>query len=125
MPTVLLVEDDESLRDLLHEWLTFEGYTVASCGTGQEAFEQLRTVAFDIIILDWNLAGINGIDILIKYRAAGGESPVLMLTGSTSKAQKQEALAAGATSFMRKPCDLVELVATLAQLVAGEGKESV
>jgi len=119
MPRVLVVEDDENLRDLIQEWLILEKYTVVSCASGLEAVEQLSMLTFDIILLDWHLIDLNGIDVLKKYRAAGGASPVLMLTGSTTMAEKAEALKAGANNYMSKPFKLSELSANLVQLMAG------
>ena len=119
MPRILLVEDDENLRDMVQEWLIFEKYTVACCGSGLEAIEQLSVLSFDIILLDWHLNDVDGIDVLKKYRAAGGAAPVLMLTGSTTLAQREEALVAGANSYLSKPFKLRDLSANLTQLLAG------
>jgi two-component system response regulator AtoC len=76
-------------------------------------------LSFDIILLDWHLSDINGIDVLRKYRAGGGNAPVLMLTGSTTLAEKEEALSSGANSYMSKPFKLKELSDNLIELLAG------
>ena len=119
MPRVLVVEDDENLRDLVQEWLILEKYTVVSCSSGLEAIEQLSMLNFDIVLLDWHLLDVNGIDVLKKYRASGGRAPVLMLTGSTTISEREEALKAGANTYMSKPFKLSELSANLVQLLAG------
>lgn len=122
MPTVLIVDDDETLRDLVHEWLTFNGYTVICCGTGQEALDRLGMLRFDAILLDWELGDICGLDILKQYRAEGGGAPVLMLAGGTA-VQKEQALAAGANSYIRKPFKLNEIADTLAQVLGTTGSK--
>jgi CheY-like chemotaxis protein len=119
MPTVLVVDDDDSLRELVQEFLTFGGYTVISCPTGREAIERLGMLRFDAILLDWQLEDITGLEVLKKYRADGGGAPVLMLTGGNIATQKQEALAAGANGYVRKPFKLNELADSLAQVVGG------
>jgi DNA-binding response OmpR family regulator len=118
MPTVLVVDDDEILRDLVQEFLMTSGYTVISCGTGREALQKIGLLRFDAILLDRQLENENGIDVLKKYRNDGGTALVLMLTGSSSISQKDEALAAGANMYMRKPFKLNELSETLNHMFA-------
>jgi len=122
MPRVLIVEDDENLRDMIQEWLIFEKYTVVACSSGYEAIEQLQLLTFDVILLDWHLTDITGIEVLKTYRAADGKAPVLLLSGSTTQAEKQQALAAGASNYLTKPFKLAELSANLSQLVSLKNK---
>jgi DNA-binding response OmpR family regulator len=116
---VLVVEDDSNLKDMLTEWLILKGYTVAACEGGEEAMEQLSMINFDVILLDWHLTDCTGIDLLRAYRSRGGKAIVLMLTGSTTQAEREEALASGATAYMIKPFKLPELSLTIERLLAG------
>ena len=118
MATILVVEDDEHLRVLMEEWLILEKYSVVACCTGQEALERLKALYFDAIVLDWHLPDTTGPEVLRKYRASGGTSPVFLLTGSSGKTDKQEALDAGATDFLHKPFKLSKLSAILAEQIA-------
>ncbi len=113
MANLLVVEDDENLRQTVQDWLIFEKYTVEVATSGPDALEQLSMNVFDLIILDWFLPDINGIDVLKRYRAAGGRTPVLMLTGQDSKDARQVGLDAGANSYLKKPFKLQELSAQI------------
>ena len=118
MARILLVEDDENLRDLVEEWLVFEKYTVVACASGLEAVEQLSMLDFDCVMLDRHLTDINGIEILTRLRAEGKTVPVIMLTGSNSAAERKQGLEAGASAYISKPFKLNELSGELARLVA-------
>jgi len=109
MANLLLVEDDENLRETMQDWLIFERHTVSIAISGPEALEQLSMHDFDLIILDWYLPDIDGIDVLKSYRAAGGKTPVLLLTGQDSASARQAGLQAGADNFLSKPFRLQQL----------------
>lgn len=117
MARILLVEDDENLRETVHDWLMYEKYAVATAADGHEAVEQLSLNSFDLIVLDWNLPFMNGIDILKGYRQAGGNAPVLMLTGMTGGEEKRQGMEAGAQAFVKKPFQLKELSAQIKKLL--------
>lgn len=117
MSTILIVEDDENFRNLIVEWLTFEKHSVSACSTGEEALQQLNAQTFDLVVLDGHLPDMTGVEVLKKYRSSGGERPVLMLTGSTQKAEKQEALNAGASDFVQKPFKLQALSDVMNNLI--------
>jgi len=119
MARILIVEDDDNLRDMVREWLVFEKHTVAAVGTGMEAMEQLSVLQFDAILLDWHLEDMYGIDVLKKFRSSGGTTPVLVLTGSAGPEDRAKAIEAGATGYVRKPFKLQELSTTIADLIAG------
>ncbi len=117
MANILLVEDDTDLSETLQDWLMFQQHTVEAVFTGTEALEQMRFGAFDIVVLDWQLPGMNGIDVLRQYRTEGGKMPVLMLTGRTEAKEIQSLMDAGATDYMAKPFNLKELSARVEQIV--------
>ncbi|MBP9091894.1 response regulator [bacterium] len=113
MAKLLVVEDDENLRETVQDWLIFENHTVEIAITGPEALEQLSICQFDLIVLDWYLPDIDGIDVLRRYRASGGATPVLMFSGRDSDEARQAGMAAGATKFLKKPFRLQELSAVI------------
>ncbi len=119
---MLVVEDDENLRETVQDWLIFEKHTVEIAMTGPEALEQLSISQFDLIVLDWFLPDIDGIDVLKKYRAMGGVTPVLMFSGRDSDEARQASIAAGATKFLKKPFRLQELSATIKETLEGSIK---
>jgi DNA-binding response OmpR family regulator len=118
MLRILVVEDDNNLREMVCEWLIHEKFTVVSCETGAEALEQMALLRFDVLLLDWHLEDCTGIDLLTQYRSHQGQGRVLMLTGSTTVAEREEALRKGANAYMSKPFKLGELSQTIAKLLA-------
>ncbi|HEY9681006.1 MAG TPA: response regulator [Oculatellaceae cyanobacterium] len=117
MPTILIVEDDDNFRDLIVEWLTFEKHNVKACSTGEEALQQLNAQNFDLVVLDGHLPDMKGVEVLKRYRSSGGERPVLMLTGSSQKSERQEAIDAGASDFVQKPFKLQMLSDRMKELI--------
>lgn len=120
MAKLLLVEDDENLRETVQDWLIFDSHIVEIAITGPEALEQLSISQYDLIMLDWYLPDINGIEVLKRYRASGGTAPVLMFSGRDTDEAKQAGLAAGATKFLTKPFRLQELSATIKEALASQ-----
>jgi DNA-binding response OmpR family regulator len=118
MANLLLVEDDTDLSETLQDWLLFQKHTVEAVYTGPEALEQMRFSTYDLVILDWQLPGMNGIDVLKAYREEGGKMPVLMLTGRTEPKEIQALMAAGATDYMAKPFNLKDLSSRVDGIVA-------
>ena len=118
MANILLVEDDTDLSETLQDWLVFQQHTVEAVYTGTEALELMRFSTYDIVVLDWQLPGMNGIDVLKIYRSEGGKMPVLMLTGRTEAKEIQSLMDAGATDYMAKPFNLKELSARVQQIIA-------
>jgi DNA-binding response OmpR family regulator len=118
---ILLIEDDENLRDLVEEWLVFEEYAVVSCSSGAQGIENLDMLSFDAIILDWHLGDMSGLDILRRYRERGGRTPVMMLTGNNTGAERDQAMKAGANHYISKPFKLDQLSMAVANLVATGG----
>lgn len=118
MARILLVEDDIELSEGLRDWLVHNQHTVEMAHDGYEAMENLRFSEYDIIMLDWQLPGITGLEICKQFRGSGGTTPILMLTGMTSSAQREEVTAAGATACLIKPFKLKELTAKIDQILA-------
>lgn len=117
MPKVLIVEDDPDFLSRLNDWLILEKFMVESTGDGSDALERLKSYEYDVIVLDWNLPGMSGVDVLNAYRSHGGKTPVLMLTGRNTIKEKTTGLDAGADDYLTKPFDLLELSARLRALL--------
>ncbi len=96
MAKILLVEDDTDLAKTVEEWLAFEHHTVESVHNGSDGMERLRMCAYDAIILDWNLPDMTGLTICQKFRSNQGITPIIMLTGKSSIADREEGLDSGA-----------------------------
>jgi len=117
MAKVLVVDDDKALVETITDWLTFEGHKVESTGDGKEALETLQYYKFDLVVLDWSLPHMSGIEICRAIRARGSNTPVLMLTGKDTTDDKISGLDAGADDYLTKPFDLKELAARIRTLL--------
>lgn len=118
MAKVLLVDDDNNLTTAVVDWLTsLENHIVDVIGDGQEASDTLDMVAFDLIILDWDLPRVSGIEILKHFRSMGKTTPVLMLTGHGSVTDKESCFDFGADDYLTKPFHIRELAARVRALL--------
>ena len=107
--TVLLVEDERKLRDLVRSYLERAGFTVLSTGSGAEALTLATSGSPDLVILDLGLPDISGETVARELRAAGG-LPVLMLTAKSSEEDRIRGLELGADDYVTKPFSPRELV---------------
>ena len=100
---ILIVDDEEPFRNVLSSFFTTEvGYKVDSVESGEEAIEILKQKSFDVIILDYKMPGISGINVLQWLNEQKVETPVLMLTGAGSEPIAVEAMKLGAYDYLRK-----------------------
>jgi two-component system response regulator MprA len=114
--TVLLADDDARLRQFLELELSEEGYAVRSCGDGIGALTQIRQEPPDLLVLDWMLPDLSGVEVCQRLRSTGVHLPVLMLTGRDAVKDRVEALDAGADDYLVKPFSIEELLARLRAL---------
>lgn len=117
MGKLLLVEDDQSLCGQLKQWLCDEKHLVDMAHTGADALDHLRVCSYDLLILDWNLPDVTGLELLRQLRGRGTATPVLMLTGMSSIDNKVTGLESGADDYMTKPFHQKELVARVKVLL--------
>ena len=114
--SVLLADDDARLRQFLELELGEEGYGVRSCSDGIEALTQIRLEPPDLLVLDWMLPDLSGVEVCQRLRATGLQLPVLMLTGRDAVQDRVQALDAGADDYLVKPFSIEELLARLRAL---------
>ena len=117
MAKVLLVEDDEELSEVLKHTLASRGFTVQSVKDGNSALEHLRVNKYDVIVLDWMMPGLSGIDVCKQLRGKGNRTPILMLTARTSDDDTEHGLDAGADDYLTKPFENKVLAARLRALL--------
>lgn len=108
---ILLVEDNDELAETIVDRLRAEGHSVDRESDGNEANELLRHVNFDIVLLDVNLPGRSGYDVLRSLRARSDQTPVIILTARSQIDDRVLGLDAGADDYMIKPVDFRELSA--------------
>ena len=107
--TILLVEDERKLRDLVRSYLERAGFTVLSTGSGAEALSLAESAAPDLMVLDLGLPDVAGETVARELRA-GGSTPILMLTAKSSEDDRVRGLEAGADDYVTKPFSPRELV---------------
>ena len=122
---ILIVDDEADFRDTLSEQFELsEGFQVTSAATGEEALTLAAAKRVDIIVLDVDMPGINGIETCKRLRAAGIRAPIIMLTGRTGEADTVAGLDAGANDYVTKPFTFSVLLARVrAQLRSFEQTE--
>jgi two-component system copper resistance phosphate regulon response regulator CusR len=117
MSKILLVEDDENLAFLLKMQLEQARYLVDHVAAGLIALSQLKMSEYDLLILDWMLPDISGVDVCRQYRGSGGRTPILMLTARGAVEDKASGLNAGADDYLVKPFHPLELNARVQALL--------
>ena len=101
--TVLLVDDDQKFRQLLHEFLELKGYTVATAATGEEMLERLSNLTPAVVLLDVMLPGMDGILAFKHLRLLRPNLPVIFITNTDSDRTREEAVTLGSNEYLLKP----------------------
>ncbi|NQV14020.1 response regulator transcription factor [bacterium] len=110
---LLLVEDDAEIISLLKEGLRYEGFELTISRNGDSGFEKARQGDFGLILMDWMLPEMSGIDVVRALHADNIHTPVIMLTARHEELDKVEALEAGCDDYITKPFSIKELVARI------------
>ena len=114
---LLLVEDDPLIADAVVEALKDSHYAVDHATDGAMADEFAAVNHYDVIVLDWGIPEVSGIDLLRRWREQGLTTPVLMLTGRVEVADRVDGLDSGADDYLTKPFSVQELLARLRSLL--------
>lgn len=110
--TILVIDDEMEIRNLISIYLKNEGYNVIQASNGEEGLDILRDHQVHLIVLDIMMPKINGIDMCIKVRETA-EMPIIMLSAKTQDMDKIKGLTTGADDYMTKPFNPLELVARI------------
>lgn len=110
MAKILVVEDDVALAETICERLKTEHHVVEQAVDGQYASDLVKSFPYDLLVLDWDLPQITGVELMKQYRAAGGTAKILMLTGKTAIEEKELGFTTGADDYLTKPFHMKELV---------------
>lgn len=119
--TVLIVDDDRELCDLLGEYLGQQGFTVHAIHDGAQAVARLSSQRYAVVVLDIMLPGMQGLDVLRKLREHS-DTPVMMLTARGEDTDRIVGLELGADDYLPKPCNPRELVARLRAILRRAGE---
>jgi DNA-binding response OmpR family regulator len=110
---VLVVEDDETMRTMVGDVCRRERYDIVEAASGEQGLQLATADEPDLVLLDWVLPDMSGIDVCRELRRRGAICPILMLTGRTAKVDVVVGLQVGADDYITKPVDLHELAARL------------
>lgn len=112
---ILIIEDEERILQFLRRGLTYEGYIVDTALNGSEGLAIAREYPPDLVILDWMLPGMDGLEVCRRLRSAS-KVPILMLTAKDSVPDRVDGLDAGADDYLVKPFEFEELLARIRAL---------
>lgn len=116
MPTILIADDDHKITEMLRRTLSYEGYSVLTAADGQEALALAQAQRPDLVILDWMMPKLNGVEVARRLRAADG-MPILMLTARDAVEDRVDGLDGGADDYLVKPFAPIELLARVRSLL--------
>jgi CheY-like chemotaxis protein len=120
MANILIVDDEDGVREVIKEAVDIEGHTTFEAATGARAFEILKSKTIDLAIVDRNMPGMSGIEMVELMRRDPKMKlvKVLMCTGSSVTKEIDQAFAAGADDYILKPINFTQLVAKVAKALA-------
>ncbi len=116
--SILVVDDEASIRESLEVLLSLENYTVKTAGNGEEGLRLLDQSTFDLVLLDLALPGQSGLELLPQFKERQPELPIIMITAYGTVENVVEAIRAGAENFIQKPWDNEKLLADIRSAVA-------
>lgn len=108
---ILIVDDDEGITDYLRRGLSYEGFLVEVANSGEEALSKARQRPPDLVVLDWMMPGMDGIEVLKRIRLADQNLPVIFLTAKDAPADQVLGFQSGADDFVVKPVPFEVLLA--------------
>ncbi|MBI4517443.1 MAG: sigma-54-dependent Fis family transcriptional regulator [Deltaproteobacteria bacterium] len=107
--TILIADDEESIRWVLHEALAADGHRVITAGDGEAALAQLNSGTIDLALVDIKMPDLDGLELLSRARAAGTSAPIIIMTAQNTMAHAIEAMKRGAYDYVTKPFELDEV----------------
>ncbi len=112
---VLVIDDEPQIRRVMRTTLSASGYEVSDVRSGEEALQRLESEGFDLVLLDFNMPGLSGLETCraIREGRGGGSMAIIMLTVRSAEADKVRALDAGADDYITKPFSTPELLARI------------
>lgn len=115
---ILVVDDEDMLRNVIVQQLTGEGYAVGDAADGQEAIDILSKTDYDLILLDLKMPRVDGFEVLRFVKSTKPQTKVVVLTGFADLKNAIESKKLGAEDFISKPYDLVDLLTTVERVLS-------
>ncbi len=113
MPAILIIDDERSIRNVLKDILTNEGYTVEEAADGEEGLKKFKLAMYDAVLCDIKMPKLDGIDFLQKAKEENGDVPIIMISGHGNIETAVDAVKKGAFDYIAKPPDLNRLLITI------------
>jgi DNA-binding response OmpR family regulator len=110
---LLIIDDDTNFSNQLKDALLQHDWIVEQANNGIDGLQLLNAFSYDLILLDWSMPGMAGIDLCRKFRAGGGQTPIIFLTGHRELEDKEAGLDAGGDDYLTKPFETRELLARI------------
>lgn len=107
---ILIVEDEIGIQNFLKQGLEEEGFEIITASNGKDGLNEFKTNAIDLVLLDWMMPGLSGIEVCTKIRATNQHVPILFLTAKDTVQETIEGLKAGANDYIKKPFSFDELL---------------
>lgn len=123
MARILVVEDEKDLSKLIADWLRRDHHLVEQVFDGKSALQQMTDTSFDVVVLDWMLPEMQGIEVCRRYRQSGGNAAIIMLTARQSLDDKAQGFESGADDYLTKPFQLKELAMRVKALLRRSSAE--
>lgn len=117
---VLIVDDDEEVRQLFCDIVTLLGFNPTAVGSGVAALQELKATTFDLVILDMRIPDMSGLEIFKALRQFNSSVPVVLISGYGMDKNVQEALSMGALLCLEKPFDVLRAMKTLREIIENE-----
>jgi Response regulator containing CheY-like receiver, AAA-type ATPase, and DNA-binding domains len=122
MAKILVVDDEIGIRELLRTTLTMKGHEVVSVPTPKQALALIFQTPLDLVILDMDIAGESGMDVLKKIRESNKKLPVVIYSGTITADIEKEARSAGATEVLRKDIEITQLTGQIDKILKAEAR---
>ena len=113
MPTILIIDDERAIRNVLKDILSNEGFKVEEAADGEEGLKKFQAGSFDVVLCDIKMPKLDGIEFLQKVMEAGTDTPVIMISGHGNIETAVDAVKKGAFDYISKPPDLNRLLITI------------
>jgi len=108
LATILVVDDDDTVRNALSE-LFAEEHTCHAAATAEEALTYLSSQQYDVVVTDYHMRGLTGLDVLIKVKESQQQTPVILISGSSSRERAEDLRRMGAFEYLAKPFRLQDI----------------
>jgi CheY-like chemotaxis protein len=122
METILVIDDDVEMRDVLFDLLSLDGYEVLLAADGSSGIERYRNSLPELVITDLKMPNVNGIEVLEELKTEFPDTPIMVITGVSDMTMIEEAIEHAANRILKKPFEVDELLTAIDELLGHESR---